>query len=85
MTSRSNTGKVLEELRRSSSGLTQSDIAANADTTQSYYSQVVTGDRKPSAQWIDLVADAMALSKKDRRRLHTAAARDHGFDVDLSE
>lgn len=66
-------------------GLSQSSAAARANISQPYFNQVATGRRRASAAWIETVADALGLDEEERAALHRAAARDHGFKIDLSK
>lgn len=66
-------------------GVTQYRAAKLAGTSQPYLNQVVTGRRRASGEWIDLVAGALDLAPEERERLHRAAARDHGFRIDLTK
>ncbi|WP_218014061.1 helix-turn-helix domain-containing protein [Rubellimicrobium roseum] len=65
--------------------LSQARAAKLAGTSQPFLNQVATGRRKPSAEWVDLIAAALALSPEESERLHRAAAKDHGFRIDLTE
>lgn len=65
-------------------GLSQYRAAKMAETSQPYLNQVATGRRRASAEWIDLIANALELSPEESERLHRAAARDHGFKIDLT-
>lgn len=65
-------------------GLTQYRAAKMAGTSQPFLNQVAQGRRRASAEWIDLMADALGLEEAERGRLHRAAARDHGFRIDLA-
>ncbi|EYD75336.1 hypothetical protein Rumeso_03096 [Rubellimicrobium mesophilum DSM 19309] len=66
-------------------GLSQYRAAKMAETSQPYLNQVATGRRKASAEWIDLIANALDLSPEESERLHRAAAKDHGFRIDLTK
>jgi transcriptional regulator with XRE-family HTH domain len=77
-------GRKVSELLKLRS-LTQEDLASAVGRSQSYTNQVINGQRSPSAQWADLVANALGLSPEERKRLHAAAARDNGFKIDLPE
>jgi transcriptional regulator with XRE-family HTH domain len=66
------------------SRISQNSLARAAGTSQPYVSQVMAGQRLPSAEWLDLVATAMKLSDERRGDLHRAAARAHGFKIDLT-
>ena len=65
--------------------LTQSDLAGQTNVSRSYIHQVVTGRRVPSGDWINIVASTLKLQESERTRLHSAAAYDLGFDVDLTK
>jgi transcriptional regulator with XRE-family HTH domain len=65
--------------------LTQENLASAAGRSQSYTNQVINGQKAPSAQWADLVADVLKLTAEERKKLHAAAARDNGFKIDLPE
>lgn len=83
MTSNSNhTGKALAEFI-SARGMSQSALASAANSSQPYVNQVVNGARTPSSDWLDMVAEVMELTKKERVRLHRAGAKDNGFKIDL--
>lgn len=62
---------------------TQLDLANNTGASLAYMNQMMTGRRRPSAEWADLIADTMRLSDRQRVQLHRAAARDVGFKLDL--
>ena len=49
---------TLEDYRKRS-GMTQADIAAKVDITQSYYSQVESGLRKPSIKLAERLAQVL--------------------------
>lgn len=66
-------------------GVTQYRAAKMAGTSQPFLNQVATGRRRASAEWIDLIAGALELSPEESERLHRAAARDHGFRIDLTK
>lgn len=68
-----------------SRGMRQEDLAEAVGRSQSYTNQVLNGQRSPSAQWADLVANALALSPEDRANLHPAAAKDNGFKIELPD
>ncbi len=75
-----NVSKLLKQRKR-----TQESLAFAIGRSQSYTNQVLNGQKAPSAQWADLVADALKLSPEERKKLHSAAARDNGFRIDLPE
>jgi transcriptional regulator with XRE-family HTH domain len=78
------TGQALGEIL-AGRGLSQYRAAKLAETSQPYLNQVATGRRRASAEWIDLVANALKLSPEEAERLHRAAAKDHGFRIDLTK
>jgi hypothetical protein len=47
--------------------------------------QLITGHKKPSPEWVDLIADTLKLSPEQRQALHVAAAKQHGFRLDLTK
>jgi transcriptional regulator with XRE-family HTH domain len=65
--------------------ITQEGLASAIGRSQSYTNQVINGQKAPSAQWADLVANALGLSPEERQKLHAAAARDNGFKIDLPD
>lgn len=65
--------------------LTQATVAASAGTTVSYLNQTMTGRKRPSPQWADLIADVLNMNSQERANLHAAAAMDHGFKLDLTK
>lgn len=68
----------------SARGVSQYAVAKASSTSQGYLNQVVSGERRASAEWLDTIADALGLSEEERLKLHRAAARDHGFKIDLT-
>ncbi len=63
---------------------TQADLARATQRSLSYVNQTITGAKSVSPHWADLVADVLNLSSSERYLLHYAAAKDHGFKLDLS-
>ena len=61
--------------------LTQSEVATSARISQPYFNQMLTGLKKPSPQWVDIIASTLNFSANQRRELHLAAAKDHGFKL----
>ncbi len=59
--------------------LSQADLAEALGRSRAYLNQTMTGTKPASAEWADLVADALKLSRAKRAELHDAAARDHGL------
>jgi len=64
--------------------LSQADLAEALGRSPAYLNQTMTGTKPASAEWADLVADTLKLSRVKRAELHAAAARDHGFKLDLT-
>ena len=65
--------------------LTQSDVATRLQATQPYVSALSSGRTKATARTVDKVADALGADQAERVRLHRAAARDAGFQLDLPD
>ena len=65
--------------------MTQTELAAKTGRSTAYVNQLITGHKKPSPEWVDLIADTLKLSPKDRQALHVAAAKQHGFKLDLTK
>lgn len=61
--------------------MTQLDLARSVGTSRSYTNQTMSGRKGASPQWVNLVAESLGLSAEERVKLHTAAARDAGYDV----
>ncbi|HSH63347.1 helix-turn-helix domain-containing protein [Methyloceanibacter sp.] len=65
--------------------MTQTELAAKTGRSTAYVNQLITGHKKPSPEWVELIADTLKLSPEQRRDLHVAAARQHGFKLDLTK
>lgn len=65
--------------------MTQTKLAAKTGRSTAYVNQLITGHKKPSPEWVDLIADTLNLSPERRRDLHADAARQHGFKLDLTK
>lgn len=76
-------GEALSALL-SARGVSQYAVAKTSNTSQSYLNQVANGARLPSAGWLETISQALDLSDEERAALHRAAARSHGFKIDLS-
>jgi cyanate lyase len=63
--------------------MTQTELAAKTGRSTAYVNQLITGHKKPSPEWVELIADTLKLAPEQRRALHEAAARQHGFKLDL--
>jgi len=79
-----NVGRSLGSLL-AEKGQTQGDLANSLSVTASYVSQVASGKKAASAEWLDTVAKALDLTPEERVKLHRAGAKDAGFKLDLSE
>lgn len=60
---------------------TQTAMANSANISQPYLNQMMTGRKKASPEWVDIIASTLNLDAKKRRELHLAAARDLGFKL----
>jgi transcriptional regulator with XRE-family HTH domain len=65
--------------------MTQSDLAKNTSQSTAYVNQIITGRKKPLPEWIDLIADALNLTDKERVQLHRTAAQERGYKLDLTK
>lgn len=65
--------------------LTQNELSGKLGKHKTYVNHTITGHRRASAAYVDLVADVLNLSNEARVKLHKAAAKDHGFKLDLTE
>lgn len=65
--------------------LTQVDLSVATGVSPSYTNQIMTGRKRASPLWADLIADVLNMPDAERRRLHKAAAIDHGFKLDLKK
>ena len=65
-------------------GRTQADVARATERSLSYVNQTLTGGKSVSPNWADLVSDVLNLESSERVLLHWAAAKDHGFKLELS-
>lgn len=65
--------------------LTQSDLAQRTSKSVSYVNRTMTGTRFISPEWANTVAAALGLSENETKQLHTAAALDAGYKLDLTK
>lgn len=65
--------------------MTQRQLGSSMGVANTYVSHMMTGYRKPSPKWADLIADTLQFSDAERQKLHEAAAKDHGFKLDLTK
>lgn len=66
-------------------GMTQTALAQAMGCNATYANHVFTGHRLPQSDWVDLVAKTLNLSDDQSVELHKAAAKDHGFKLDLTK
>jgi cyanate lyase len=48
--------------------MTQTDLAAKTGRSTAYVNQLITGHKKPSPEWVELIADTLKLSSSSARR-----------------
>lgn len=65
--------------------LSQKALAEALDVSPAYVSAVVRGKKAVSAPTVQKMSAALSLDPIEERALHRAAARDHGFRLDLPE
>lgn len=68
-----------------STGSSQTATANSIGVSAAYLNHLVTGHRTPSPTTIDTLSSALNLTAFQTTQLHQAAARDHGFKIDLKE
>ena len=61
--------------------LTQNQLASLIHRSPSYLNQVMTGRKKPDAEWANIVASALQMQREQRVNLHYAVAKDIGLDL----
>lgn len=61
--------------------LTQNELAAEIKASPSHLNQMMTGRKTPTPKWVDLVADTLRLQGDRRKMLHSAAAKDAGYNI----
>lgn len=59
------------------------DLSERMDVSRSYVSMLSTGKKVPGAETVEKISDLVGSSNTERSRLHRAAARSHGFKLDL--
>ena len=72
--------KILTEAK-----VNQAYLASETKTSLPYVNQMLTGRKRPAPGWIDVVASTLKLQNKKRVQLHRAAAKDAGYDIDLTK
>ena len=60
---------------------TQNQLATDIGASPSYLNQMMTGRKVPTPKWVNLVADTLRLQEDRRKMLHSAAAKDAGYDI----
>lgn len=65
--------------------LNQVDLAKMTGKSVSYVNQTLTGTRSASAGWVNLVASTLKLQNERKAELHRAAAKDLGYELDLTK
>jgi cyanate lyase len=65
--------------------MSQADLAQAVGKSHAYTNQTLTGRKSASPEWVNLVAQTLRLSPKQRATLHRAAAKDQGYEIDLGE
>lgn len=81
---KSKTGTLLKAAITASNS-SQSQLANTIGASTAYVSQVVTGQKTPSAEWLNVAASALNLSPGETVQLNLSLARDHGFKIDLKD
>ncbi len=64
-----------------SRGMSQTALAQAVGTSTAYVNHLMTGYRRPTANWADLVANALGVDEGTRKAMHLAAAKDLGFKL----
>lgn len=85
MTSRSNSKIAGEAIAASleARGLSQYEAARFTGTSQPLLNQIVNGRRLPSPEWLNIMATTLEMTVEERAKLHRAAAKAHGYEIDL--
>lgn len=60
----------------------QTALASSVGRSVAYTNQTITGRKRPSPEWVDLIANTLEMNDIERKALHIAAAKDHGFKID---
>ena len=47
--------------------MTQTELAAKTGRSTAYVNQLITGHKKPSPEWVELIADTLKLSPEQRQ------------------
>jgi len=66
-------------------GLTQEKFSLKIGNHVSTLNQTLTGVRKPSAKFVETVADGFNLNADERQELYYFAAIENGFKLDLTK
>jgi transcriptional regulator with XRE-family HTH domain len=65
--------------------MSQAELAGTLGKSPAYTNQTLTGRKSASPEWVNLVAQALQFSPKQRTNLHRAAAKDQGYEIDLGQ
>jgi cyanate lyase len=65
--------------------MSQVDLANSLGKSPAYTNQTLTGRKSVSPEWVNLVAETLKFSPRERMNLHRAAAKDQGYEIDLGE
>lgn len=63
----------------------QSDLARALNIDRSYVHRLVRGITKVSPEQTNAICESMGLTEEERVRLHRAAAKTWGFELDLTK
>lgn len=66
-------------------GLKPIHLAKKTEVSPVYISNLMTGRKLPSAEWVELISNTLNLSDAQREELHRNAAKAHGFKLDLTK
>jgi len=66
-------------------GSSQAALASGIGCSRSYVNHTMAGRKVASPEWVNLVADTLKLSEDKRAELHRAAAKDAGYEIDLTK
>lgn len=61
------------------------DVANSTGKSPSYVTRTMQGTRTVSPEWVNEVADVLGLNPEQTRLLHTMAAIDAGYKLDLTK
>ena len=64
---------------------TQTDLANMTGSSPAYVNQMMTGKKRPSPEWVELICTTLNLNPEQRQQLHYEAAKAQGFKLDLTK